>query len=554
MDTDKSDLSLETMQLLQERTPPQNPGMDGSVLRTSRRIKEKQNQRKKQILPPKCLTFRSEVKSTRRAVKRRISGSEKEKEVKRSKADPDHESLPQGYREGLSEYQLERLENIRKNQAFLNSLNLTEISEALRPKQKPTQKGLKKEKTQVEMLPVRKSLRLQNKGPQSTTATEFTFPTTYELEKEAKPPGPIPLDPINLDEDATLPDDLLDVWNEVPLEQSTGTPDLKSYERMLKKLSIDDSRVVKVVKERICCAAFHPSSNLLMAAGDKYGHLGLWRPDAEWGDDGVVCFEPHSRAITALAFTSQPCNLITASYDGSARSMDLEKAVFDEVYRSSSSLKSFDFLSSDCSTLLFGEWNGDVAIVDRRTGNSCESLHAMTAAPLRGVHVHPVQQHYFLVAESSFVNIYDLRHLKKRNSPAVCELYGHSRSTSSAFFSPLTGSRVLTTCMDDCIRVFDSSQIAGSIPALTSIRHNMQTGRWLSRLCAVWDPKHQECFVIGTMDRPRKIKVYHESGRLLHTLQNTEHLTTVCSVTAFHPSRNALLGGNASGRLHIYTD
>lgn len=47
---------------------------------------------------------------------------------------------------------------------------------------------------------------------------------------------------------------------------------------MLKKLSIDDSRVVKVVKERICSAAFHPSSNLLMAAGDKGGHLGLWRP------------------------------------------------------------------------------------------------------------------------------------------------------------------------------------------------------------------------------------------------------------------------------------
>lgn len=52
----------------------------------------------------------------------------------------------------------------------------------------------------------------------------------------------------------------------------------------------------------------------------------------------------------------------------------------------------------------------------------------------------------------SFVNIYDLRHLKRRNSLAVCELNGHSRSVSSAFFSPHTGNRVLTTCMDNNIR------------------------------------------------------------------------------------------------------
>jgi len=35
--------------------------------------------------------------------------------------------LKQGYREGLSEYELERLENIRQNQAFLSSLNLPQV-------------------------------------------------------------------------------------------------------------------------------------------------------------------------------------------------------------------------------------------------------------------------------------------------------------------------------------------------------------------------------------------------------------------------------------------
>lgn len=102
-----------------------------------------------------------------------------------------------------------------------------------------------------------------------------------------------------------------------------------------------------------------------------------------------------------MAFSSQPSNLITVSYDGSARSMDLGKAVFDEVqlknvtssnrqsdvichlqtfktlqvtlvfcaqlYRSAVGLRSFDFMSSDRSTLLIADWGGDVAVVDRRT-------------------------------------------------------------------------------------------------------------------------------------------------------------------------------------------
>ncbi|XP_048040263.1 WD repeat-containing protein 76 isoform X1 [Megalobrama amblycephala] len=555
MDADNSEKSLETMQLLQERTPPQNPGMDEPVPRASRRIREKQNHEKKQILSPKCLTFRSEVKNTRKAVKRKKNDSEEEENVRKTQSDNDRE-FPPGYREGLSEYELERLENIRQNQAFLNSLKLPQISESLRPKPKPAQKGLKKEKTETEMLPVRKSLRLQNRGPQTAVTLEISPSTDKRYEKfSEKPPGPIPLDPINLDEDFQVPEDLLNLWNEVPLKQDTKTLDLKSYKEVLQKLSINEGYVVKVVKERICSAAFHPSaSSLLMAAGDKSGHLGLWKPDAKWGDDGVLCFEPHSRIITSMAFSSHPCNLITVSYDGSARSMDLEKAVFEEVYRSTSVLRSFDFLSNDCSTLLFGDGNGDVVVVDRRTPGEYESLHAMAANPLRSVHVHPVQQHYFVVAESSFVNIYDLRHLKRRNNRAVCKLNGHSRSVSSAFFSPLTGNRVLTTCMDDTIRVFNTSQMDGNTPVLTSILHNMQTGRWLSKLSAVWDPKHQECFVIGSMDRPRRIQVYHESGRLLHTFRNMDHLTTVCSITAFHPSRNALLGGNSSGRLHIFTD
>lgn len=50
------------------------------------------------------------------------------------------------------------------------------------------------------------------------------------------------------------------------------------------------------------------------------------------------------------------------------------------------------------------------------------------------------------------VKIYDSRCLKKTKSKAVSELHGHASSITSAYFSPCTGNRVLTSCLDDHIR------------------------------------------------------------------------------------------------------
>lgn len=101
-----------------------------------------------------------------------------------------------------------------------------------------------------------------------------------------------------------------------------------------------------------------------------------------------------------MAFsTFRPTQLLTLSYDGSLRCMDVEKAVFDEVretpllqlfclflqsrclcllqrkqfgsflqvYSIDDGLKTFAFMSHDCSTLLVGNVYGEVSIVDRRT-------------------------------------------------------------------------------------------------------------------------------------------------------------------------------------------
>ncbi|XP_073319967.1 WD repeat-containing protein 76 [Pagrus major] len=462
---------------------------------------------------------------------------------------------------GLSVYELERLENIRKNQEFLSSINLLQATEELKQltRPKPSQRGLMRSQAAVkEVLPARKSLRLQNKE-----AVVLTLPPEprgnliYDQSTPLKKPaGPLPMDPINTEEGSKLPSQLLELCSE-DLKEEKKDLSLKGYQSALRNMRITEDRVAKVVKDRIFSAAFHPcTSSLLMAAGDKWGKVGLWKMGGDWDDDGVLLFEPHTRPVGCMAFSkANPTHLLSLSYDGSLRCMDVEKAVFDDVYDIDDGLKTFDFLSHDCSTLVVGNWYGEVSIVDRRTrGNSHQSLHLLDSKTLRCVSVHPLQTQYFAVAESLVVSIYDSRCLKKTKSQAVSQLHGHSKSISSAYFSPHTGNRVLTTCMDDHIRIYDTSAVTSECPLMKSIRHDMHTGRWLSKLSAVWDPKREDCFVVGSMARPRRMQVFNENGQPQHSFMDAENLNTVLSVTAFHPTRNALLGGNSSGRLHVFSD
>ncbi|PWA29178.1 hypothetical protein CCH79_00006176, partial [Gambusia affinis] len=458
---------------------------------------------------------------------------------------------------GLSAYELERLENIRKNQAFLSSINLLQAREDLHQttRPKPSQRGLRPQSAVKEVLPPRKSLRLQNVPAEKLILpkepTDLLHPDLTSVLK--KPSGALHMNPINQDGDFKLPPELLQLFSEDTKEEKRKL-DLKKYISALKNLKIREDDVVKVVKDRIFSAAFHPCSrNLLLAAGDKWGKVGLWNMGAEWGDDGVLLFEPHSRPVSSMAFSrSHPNQLLSASYDGSLRCMDVEKAVFDDVYDIHDGLKTFAFMSHDCSTLLVGNLFGEVAIVDRRTpGNSHESLHSLNTKAVRCVDVHPLQMQYFVAAENRTVSIYDSRYLKKTQSKAVSHLNGHALSITSAYFSPCTGNRVLTSCLDNHIRIYDTSLLTTEPPLIKSISHDMQTGRWLSKFSAVWDPKQEDCFVVGSMKRPRRVEVFHESGQLLHSFLD-ENLGTVLSVTAFHPTRNALLGGNSSGRMHVF--
>lgn len=49
-----------------------------------------------------------------------------------------------------------------------------------------------------------------------------------------------------------------------------------------------------------------------------------------------------------------------------------------------------------------------------------------------------------------------------------------------------------------------------------------------------------------------QIQVYDCEGNILRNLSDPEVLGSVCSLNVFHPTRNVLVGGNSSGRVHVF--
>merc|ERR1719230_1319123 len=95
---------------------------------------------------------------------------------------------------------------------------------------------------------------------------------------------------------------------------------------------------------------FHPSTeSLLLAAGDKSGHIGLWQvdyqSDEESNFDGVLTFKPHSQMITGLKWvytSTSDARLYTSAFEGIVRKFDPEVTAFIPTYVTDDELSTMD--------------------------------------------------------------------------------------------------------------------------------------------------------------------------------------------------------------------
>ncbi|XP_041320941.1 WD repeat-containing protein 76 isoform X2 [Pyrgilauda ruficollis] len=470
------------------------------------------------------------------------------------------DAAPDGYSH-LSAYERKRLKNITENAKFFAALKLHEsaarLNQLTTKRQSQVTKRPKPKKAEDEPA-LRRSMRLLRVEPPLDIPLLDTFSRPDAEEYPPVPVGPLPMLPESQVASSKRTEALLSTWMRISEVRANdaerGTPDLKRYQEILGSMVLREENIRKVVKSRVCSMAIHPSeSTILVAAGDKFGHVGLWNVGCGT-EEGAHMFIPHSFHVNCMHFS--PCNpahLLSLSND-TLRCGDVTKAVFDEICRSEEDLSCFDFLEENACTAVVSRWAGPVAVVDRRTpGVSSELSVDIGFRKTRTVHVHPVKKQYFLAAGSVDVCIFDVRYLRnaKENKP-LSTLTGHTRSVASAYFSPVTGSRVVTVCADDHLRVYDTTSVSSTVTLLSSISHNNNTGRWLSRFRAIWDPKQEHCFLVGSLAQPRQIEVFQDTGKLLHSFCNVDCLNSVCSINVVHPSQNILVGGNSSGRLHVF--
>lgn len=149
------------------------------------------------------------------------------------------------------------------------------------------------------------------------------------------PVGPLPMVPEDQAENSKWTEALLSTWMRISElkadDADRGTPDIKRYQESLSSMVLSEENIRKVVKSRVCSMAIHPSeSTILVAAGDKWGHVGLWNVSCR-SEEGAHIFIPHSFQVSCMHFS--PCNpahLLSLSSD-TLRCGDVTRAVFDEV-------------------------------------------------------------------------------------------------------------------------------------------------------------------------------------------------------------------------------
>lgn len=201
---------------------------------------------------------------------------------------------------------------------------------------------------------------------------------------------------------------------------------------------------------------------------------------------------------------------------------------------------------------------------------------------------------YFATASTdAVVAVWDARRLPAASARVAKPLVAlqHGLTATSAFFSA-RGRRLVSTCNDDRIRVWDVDVAAAaksgaplSPEPTAAFSHDNHTGRWLTSFKTVFDPANDATLIVGAMQThyvrtgaiigavpshtlhvhahmhapsPSYLQVQlfdaSAGGTLLGVL-SSELLNAVPTLNAAHPDPSvaAIVSATASGRLFLWT-
>ncbi|KAF4319862.1 hypothetical protein JM18_005156 [Phytophthora kernoviae] len=268
--------------------------------------------------------------------------------------------------------------------------------------------------------------------------------------------------------------------------------------------SLADEDVTKAVQERIYSVAFLPRTDrLVVACGDKVGHVALWSPangvngmKQENSGSPVALFRPHNLPVGQLIFPDS-AKLLSTSFDSTVKEFDLRAAEFSVVYEADDNAGITSMVTAGTPQCLYISCDdGTVRLIDRRAPKVKTSNYLLHEKKINTVHQHPT--HDFLAD-------------RKPSGKSAIEL-----------------------------------------PKPTRVRHNNMTGRWLTKLHASWDPKRPNQFVIGCMEHPRRVQIFRAGRHRPVRELKSDNFASVHSINVFHPHLELIAGGNSSGRLALW--
>lgn len=393
------------------------------------------------------------------------------------------------------------------------------------------------------------------------------------------------------------------------IKDSTGlSPDLRVQRERLEKLTLYEKfnpLDIKITHQRITAMAFHPSTkNRVLTAGDKVGNLGIWAIDSDSNeeDPAITILKPHGKSVSKIVTPlNSPSKIYSSAYDGSIREIDLNKLTSSELLYFLDPLEGSDVplgisdmhLSPDNTYIInLTTLSGLFLQHDLREkfktqdNNKILRLHDKK---IGGFAVNPNCSHEIATASlDRTLRVWDLRKTAKSLAKwSEIDDYG-SASLSHMYSSRLSVScvdwnnknRLVCNGYDDTIRIFDLSSkdpkksivslqngkalntfsdgkteeldLNDNLQSFTTIKHNCQTGRWVSILKSKWQtsPKDDvEKFVIANMNRG--FDIYNQDGQILSHLTHPE-MGAVPAVATLHPVENWCVGGSASGKVYLF--
>ncbi|TMX04317.1 hypothetical protein EJD97_009983 [Solanum chilense] len=319
--------------------------------------------------------------------------------------------------------------------------------------------------------------------------------------------------------------------------------------------------VIRYHSRRITCLEFHPTNNNILLSGDKKGQLGIW--DFGKVHEKTVYGNIHNCILNNMKFNpTNDGSIYAASSDGTISCTDLETGISLSLmnlnpngWEGPSSWRMLYGLdvNSERNVVLVADNFGYIYMADIRSNNkmSKPTLIHKKGTKVVGLNCNPLQPDLLLsCGNDHFARIWDMRLLEAGSSLYNLE---HKRVVSSAYFSPLSGSKILTTSLDNRIRVWDS--IFGNLDNPSrEIVHSHDFNRYLTAFRAEWDAKDssESLVVIG-----RYISENYD-GAALHPIDFINirtgqlvaevmdpNITTICSVNKLHPREDILASGSS---------